>query len=82
LSEPERKKVKAIAKELLEKLRTALVIDWRKKQRTKARVQKIIDDVFQELPESYSDDIWPRACEHVYLHVYDKYAGEGKSVYH
>jgi len=81
LSEQERNKVKAIAKELLEKLRTALVIDWRKKQRTKARVHKIIDDVFQELPDSYSDDIWPKACEHVYLHVYDKYAGEGKSVY-
>jgi len=82
LSEKERNKVKAIAKELLEKLREALVIDWRKKQRTKARVHKIIDDVFQGLPDNYNDDIWPKACEHVYLHVYDKYAGEGKSVYH
>ena len=82
LSEKERTKVKAVAKELLEKLKTALVIDWRKKQRTKARVQKIIDDVFQDLPEVYTDDIWPKACEHVYLHIFDKYAGEGKSVYH
>ncbi len=81
LSEKERDKVKALAKELLDKLRDALVIDWRKKQRTKARVHKIIDDVFQELPDSYSDDVWPKACEHVYLHVYDKYSGEGMSVY-
>lgn len=81
LSQKERDKVKAIARELLEKLREALVIDWRKRQRTKARIHKIIDDVFQELPESYTDDIWPKACEDVYLHVFDKYAGEGRSVY-
>lgn len=81
LSEKERNKVKTIAKELLEKLQEALVIDWRKKQRTKARIQKIIDDVFQELPEAYNDDLWPKACEHVYLHIFDKYAGEGRSVY-
>ncbi|NQY26488.1 MAG: hypothetical protein HRT92_04845 [Piscirickettsiaceae bacterium] len=75
-------KVKGIAKTLLDKLREALVIDWRKKQRTKARVQRIIDDVFQELPDCFDDDIWPKACEHVYLHVYDKYGSEGRSVYH
>ncbi len=81
LSENERNKVKAIAKELLKNLQEALVIDWRKKQRTKARVQKIIDDVFQELPDTYNDDLWPKACEHVFLHIFDKYAGEGRSVY-
>ena len=81
LSEKERNKVKAIAKELLEKLREALVIDWRKKQRTKARVHNTIEEVLDQLPDTYNDDIWPKACEHVYLHVYDKYSGEGRSVF-
>ena len=82
LSEKERNEVKAVAKELLEKLRDTLVIDWRKKQRTKARVQSMIQDVLDKLPEAYDEDLWPKACEQVYMHVFDKYAGEGKSVYH
>lgn len=81
LSETERNKVKVLAKELLEKLKKILVIDWRKKQRTKARVHNAIEEVLDQLPDTYTDDIWPAACEHVYLHVYDKYAGEGMSVY-
>ena len=82
LSETERNKVKAIAKELLEKLREILVIGWRKKQRAKAKVHNTIEEVLDQLPDSYTDDIWPKAIEHVYLHIYDKYAGEGRSVYH
>ncbi len=82
LSEKERNKVKAIAKELLEKLRELLVIGWRKKQRAKARVHNTIEEVLDQLPDTYTDDIWPKAIEHVYLHIYDKYAGEGQSVYH
>lgn len=81
LSEKERNTVKAIAKELLEKLKTVLVIDWRKKQRMKAKVHNTIEEVLDELPDTYTDDIWPKAIEHVYLHVYDKYQGEGKSIY-
>jgi len=81
LPEKERDKVKAIAKELIEKVKTTLVIDWRKKQRTKARVRNVIEDVLDSLPETYSDDIWPKACDDVHLHVYDKYVGEGRSVY-
>jgi type I restriction enzyme, R subunit len=82
LSEKERSEVKSLAKNLLEKLEEALVIDWRKRQRTKARVQKTIDDILQDLPESYSDELWQQACDKVYMHVYDKYQGAGQSVYH
>ena len=82
LSENERNKVKTIAKELLDKLKTVLVIDWRKKQRTKAKVHNTIEEVLDELPDTFTDEIWPKAIEHVYVHVYDKYVGEGESVYH
>jgi len=81
LSEKERNKVKSIAKDLLDKLKKALVIDWRKKQRTKARIHNLIEEVLDQLPDSYTDDIWPKTCEEVYLHVFDKYAGQGNSVY-
>lgn len=81
LSEKERDVVKNIAKKLLGELEGNLVIDWRKKQRTKARVQKTIDDILQELPDSYGDKQWQNVCDKVYMHVYDKYQGAGESVY-
>lgn len=81
LSENERNKVKALAKELLEKLESVLVIDWRKRQRTKARVQKVIDDILQQLPESYDDESWELACDKVFMHVYDKHPGGMRSAY-
>lgn len=81
LSEKERDVVKNLAKKLLGELEGNLVIDWRKKQRTKARVQKTIDDILQDLPDRYDDTQWQNVCDKVYMHVYDKYQGAGQSVY-
>ena len=73
LAEKERNDVKAIAKELLSSLKDRLVIGWRGKQQTKARVQVLIDDMLQKLPDSYDDNTWQLVYDKVYLHVYDKY---------
>jgi len=81
LSEQERSQVKHLAQDLSGQLKGALVIGWRKKQRAKARVQRIIDDILQDLPKSYDDDSWKSACDRVYVHVFDKYQGDGMSVY-
>ena len=81
LNEKERNEVKAIAKELVEKIKDILVIDWRKRQRTKARVKNMIEDVLDNLPESYDDDLWPKTCGEVYMHIFEKYSGQGQSVY-
>ncbi|RJF34357.1 type I restriction endonuclease subunit R [Pseudoalteromonas gelatinilytica] len=82
LDEKERKQVKEIAKELTEKIQELLVIDWRKKQRTKARVKNMIEEVLDSLPESYDDELWPKKCSEVYMHIFEKYPGQGQSVYH
>lgn len=81
LSDKERTKVKAIAKMLISNMQDALVIDWRKKQRTKAKIKNLIEEVLDELPEAYDDDLWPKACSEVFMHVYEKYPGQGQSVY-
>ncbi|WP_345988742.1 type I restriction endonuclease subunit R [Sulfurimonas sp. HSL1-2] len=81
LSEKERNDIKRIAKDLLEKLKETLVIDWRKKQRSKAQVKRVIEDVLDELPASYDDTIWPHSVELVYQHVFDAYSGREQSVY-
>ena len=81
LNEKERNEVKRIAKDLVDNMKELLVIDWRKKQRTKARVRSYIEDVLDRLPESYDDELWPKICSEVYMHVYEKYPGQGQSVY-
>ncbi|EGR3414610.1 type I restriction endonuclease subunit R [Vibrio parahaemolyticus] len=81
LNEKERNEVKRIAKDLIDNMKELLVIDWRKKQRTKARVRSYIEDVLDRLPESYDDELWPKTCSEVYMHVYEKYPGQGQSVY-
>jgi len=81
LTEKERKQVKEIAKELTGKMQEILVIDWRKKQRTKARVKNMIEEVLDNLPESYDDNLWPKTCSEVYMHIFEKYPGQGQSVY-
>lgn len=83
LSEKERQQVKKIARELLDTLkREKLVLDWRKKQQTRADVlytiEKVLDD---ELPRSYTTDLYRKKCEFVYQHIYDNYYGAGKSLY-
>ncbi|TMP77621.1 type I restriction endonuclease subunit R [Pseudoalteromonas sp. S983] len=81
LTEQERNQVKEIAKELTGKMQEILVIDWRKKQRTKARVKNMIEEVLDSLPESYDDNLWPKTCSEVYIHIFEKYPGQGQSVY-
>ena len=81
LNDKERIDVKRIAKQLVDDMKEMLVIDWRKKQRTKARVRSLIEEVLDELPESYDEDLWPKTCSEVFMHVYEKYPGKGNSVY-
>ncbi|WP_145483474.1 type I restriction endonuclease subunit R [Yersinia rohdei] len=81
LTDKERNQVKEVAKVLTEKMQEMLVIDWRKKQRTKARVKNMIEEVLDNLPESYDDDLWPKTCSEVYMHIFEKYPGQGQSPY-
>jgi len=75
--------IKKIAKELLVKLKSEkLVLDWRKKQQTRADVMVTIKNLlFDELPQSYETKDYSQKCDLVYRHIYDAYYGEGKSVY-
>jgi len=52
-----------------------------KKQRTKARVRNFIEDKLDVLPDSFDDQLWPKTCSDIYMHIYEKYPGQGQSVY-
>lgn len=86
-SRTEKKKeqhVKTMVKELVEKLKEQkFVLDWKKRTRTRADVQVIIEDIlWRRLPEPpYTPEIKKEKSILVYQHVYDSYHGAGQSVY-
>ena len=83
LTKKEQEKIKTVAKELLDKLKhEKLVLDWRKRQQTRADVFLTIQNILDEgLPESYTKPEFEEKCTLVYQHVYDSYYGRGKNIY-
>jgi len=82
LTTEEREEVKKIAHHLLEKLHKLLVLGWRQKISTRARVKIEIENALDEgLPRAYSKELYEAKCSAVFEHVYQSYQGEGQSVY-
>jgi len=81
LSPQEREEVKKVSKELLQRLRSLFVINWREKVQTRARVVEAIKDELDRLPDGYTKDLYQRKCSAVFEHVYESYFGEGRSAY-
>ena len=83
LTEKEKKQVKKAARHLLNVLkREKLVLDWRKRQQTRADVLLTIQTILdKELPRSYTPEIFQQKCDFVYQHIYDSYFGAGRSIY-
>lgn len=83
LKEKEKNQVKKVAHDLLEVLKKEkLVLDWRKRQQTRADVRLTIENMLDGgLPESYTSEIYQVKCNDVYQHVYESYFGAGESIY-
>jgi len=82
MAEKEKSEVKKVAKELLDKLKQEkLVLDWRKRQQSRADVRLTIETILDELPRVYTPDVWDKKCDRVYQHVFDSYYGDGGSLY-
>ncbi len=82
LTKVEERQVKQVAEDLLNTLkREKLVLDWRKRQQSRAAVRLCIQEILDQLPAAYTRDLYGQKCELVYQHVYDSYFGEGASVY-
>jgi type I restriction enzyme, R subunit len=82
LTEAEQKQVKRVAESLLAVLkREKLVLDWRKDQQSRAAVRLTVETTLDQLPDKYDADLFQQKCEVVYLHVFDSYWDDGRSVY-
>ncbi len=82
LTKQEEQEVKQVARELLAILKKEkLVLDWRKRQQSKASVEVAIKDQLDKLPQSYSAELYEQKCQEVYQHIYEKYSGQDRSIY-
>ena len=82
LTKQEEREVKQVARVLLDTLkREKLVLDWRKRQQSRAAVRLAIEETLDHLPQSYSAEIYEQKCEQVYQHIYDSYQERGRSIY-
>ncbi|MGA7675119.1 MAG: type I restriction enzyme endonuclease domain-containing protein, partial [Rhizomicrobium sp.] len=82
LSAEERVEVKRVAKQLLERLKALLVLDWRKRQAARARVEDAIKDLLDSgLPRAYSTDLYKQKCSAVFEHFYESYPQREANVY-
>jgi type I restriction enzyme R subunit len=82
LSAEERGEIKKVAHVLLERLKTVLTLDWRKRVDARARVQLAIEDILDDgLPRAYTPELYQGKCKAVFEHVYENYVGSGDSVY-
>jgi type I restriction enzyme R subunit len=83
LKKKEEAQVKKVVRELLEKIkREKFVLDWRKRQQSRAAVRTAIEDILDGLPEQpYPKPVYDNKCDLLYQHFYDSYFGENRSVY-
>jgi type I restriction enzyme R subunit len=82
LKPDEEKEVKKASSELLKSLKDKLVLDWRKYEPKRADVEVAIEDyLYYNLPRSY--DLWlvKIKSHQVYMHIFESYAENWKSVY-
>lgn len=82
LTDSEILEVKKVAKGLLHILKDEmLVLDWRKHQKTQARVKVTIENLLDDLPDKYNTKLYQQKTNLVFEHVYESYYGDGQSVY-
>lgn len=74
LSGEERDEVKKVARELLEKLKQLLVLNWRQKPSARSTLRIAIEDALDSgLPLPYSPELYKQKCSAVFEHVYESY---------
>jgi len=82
MTEKERAAVKKVVQTLLQRLKDEkLVLDWKKRQQSRADVRLAIETMLDELPRTFTREIYARKCDLVYQHVFESYQDAGHGVY-
>ena len=82
LSTEERDEVKKVARELLFRLKSLLVLNWRQKSTARSQLKLAIEDTLDlGLPRAYTPELYQQKCSAVFEHVYDSYPEKDAGVY-
>ncbi len=82
LSADERAEVKKVTRDLLNRLKALLVLNWRQKSGARAQVRLAIEDVLDSgLPRAYDKPLYEHKCSALFEHVYESYADDRQSIY-
>jgi len=82
LSADERAQVKRVARELLNKLKLLLVLNWRQKSTARSQLKLTIEDVLDSgLPRTYTPELYRQKCSALFEHVYESYPERDTGVY-
>jgi len=82
LSSEERAEVKMIARNLLERLKQLLVLNWRQKSAARSQVRLAIEDELDAgLPQLYPPELYRQKCAAVFEHVYESYPERNAGIY-
>ena len=82
LSPEERAEVKKVARELLAKLKSVLVLNWRQKAAARSSLKLAIEDTLDVgLPRAYTPEIYKQKCWALFEHMYESYPERGTGVY-
>jgi len=58
-----------------------LVLGWRRKIQSRAKIHLVIEDTLEGLPRAYTKDLFAKKSEVLFEHVYEAYQGDGASIY-
>jgi len=82
LSAEERGEVKKVARDLLNRLKQLLVLNWRQKSSARAQLKLAIEDLLDTgLPRVYPRELYQQKCSAVFEHVYESYPERDAGVY-
>lgn len=82
LTADERAEVKKVAKDLLERLKDLLVLNWRAKSAARSSLKLAIEDTLDTgLPRAYTTDLYKQKVAAVFEHVYESYPERNAGVY-
>jgi type I restriction enzyme, R subunit len=74
--------VKAVARELLEQVKTLLVLNWRAKAASRAQLKLAIEDALDlGLPRAYTPELYQQKCNAIFEHFYVSYPERESNVY-
>jgi type I restriction enzyme R subunit len=82
LSDSDRAKVKQSARELVERIKALLVLNWQQKFDARARLKVFIEEALDiGLPRAYTPELYQQKCEAVFAHIEKAYPERDRSVY-